>query len=107
MSALAALAGLYPPNEDEKFLEHLNWQTIPVHTIPTANDYLLSSQRKCDRFDLEMQQFISQSYYKGLFKTYRKLITYLEENSGSKIQKLSDISFLYDALHVEQLKGLW
>lgn len=107
MSALATLAGLFPPNEDEKFIEHLNWQTIPVHTFPAANDYLLASQRKCDRFDLEMQQFISQSYYRQLFKTYKKLITYLREKSGLKMQTLMDLMLLYDTLNVEQFKELW
>lgn len=107
MSALSTLAAFFPPNEEQQFNQALNWHPIPVHTIPIGNDYLLATQKSCDRFDLEMQQFVSESYYKDLFKQYRKLITYLEENSGSKIKTLIDVMTLYDALYVEQLKGLW
>lgn len=88
MSGLATLAGLFPPNEDERFIDDFDYHPIPIHTLPFQNDHLLATQRQCDRFDLEMQQFLQESYYKTLFKQHRKLIKYLEENSGSKIEKL-------------------
>ncbi|XP_055300692.1 prostatic acid phosphatase-like [Sitodiplosis mosellana] len=105
-SALTTMAALFPPKEDAKFIEDFDWQPVPVHTSPAGSDYLLATQRSCDRFDLEMQQFLSESYYKGLFKQHWKLISYLERNSGSKINTLMDVMILYDALYVEQLKEL-
>jgi hypothetical protein len=34
MSAEANLAGLYPPNGSQVFNPSLEWQPIPVHTVP-------------------------------------------------------------------------
>ncbi|CDQ97085.1 unnamed protein product [Oncorhynchus mykiss] len=34
MSAEANLAGLYPPNGSQVFNPTLEWQPIPVHTVP-------------------------------------------------------------------------
>ena len=38
MSAQVCLAGLYPPIEDQIWNDDINWQPIPVHTIPRNLD---------------------------------------------------------------------
>lgn len=38
MSAQANLAGLYPPNGSQVFRPGLDWQPIPVHTVPQAEE---------------------------------------------------------------------
>ena len=41
-SAYSHLAGLYPPTDDEKFKEDIDWQPIPVHTVANPNDHVSS-----------------------------------------------------------------
>ena len=47
MSAESNLAGLYPPVK--RWNADINWQPIPVHTVPQSEDALLSSHAECPR----------------------------------------------------------
>ncbi|WAQ94197.1 PPAL-like protein [Mya arenaria] len=38
MSAYSNLAGMYPPDDDQKFNHDIPWQPIPVHTRPAYED---------------------------------------------------------------------
>eukprot|EP00118_Oscarella_pearsei_P018028 m.182117 g.182117 ORF g.182117 m.182117 type:complete len:98 (+) comp39286_c0_seq2:260-553(+) len=38
MSAECQMASLYQPMERQVFLEGLNWQPTPIHTVPTSQD---------------------------------------------------------------------
>jgi hypothetical protein len=38
MSALSNLAGFYPPKGQQIWEKEINWQPIPVHTIPEKAD---------------------------------------------------------------------
>lgn len=38
MSAEANLAGLYPPNGSQVFEPNVQWQPIPVHTVPQSQE---------------------------------------------------------------------
>ncbi|XP_069751106.1 prostatic acid phosphatase-like [Narcine bancroftii] len=51
MSAEVNLAALYPPQEQQIFHPDLNWQPIPVHTVPVEQDkFLRFPQRNCPRY---------------------------------------------------------
>lgn len=62
MSALCTAAGLFPPTGEEVWNNELNWQPIPIHTMPLNEDYLLNSFVKCARFD--------QLTFINFFKTF-------------------------------------
>jgi len=40
MSAYCNLAGLFPPQQSERWSDKLPWQPIPVHTQPLGSDYV-------------------------------------------------------------------
>lgn len=38
MSALSNLAGLFPPTGKQIWNQNINWQPIPIHTVPEKMD---------------------------------------------------------------------
>ena len=40
MSASSNLAGLYPPDKWEEWNPQLEWQPLPVHTVPVPADHV-------------------------------------------------------------------
>ncbi len=104
-SGLANLAGLFPPKDSEIWNDNLQWQPIPIHTVPLRDDYLLAGEKRCDRFDYFMLQYMNGSEYRGWFKKYREQICFMEKHSGVKLPTMTKIFDLYDTLHVEKLNG--
>lgn len=105
-SAKANLAGLYSSSEHQEWNENIeNHIPVPVHTVQRSDDYVLASEKRCDHFDYLMLEYMNSAEMRGLFKKYKSLIRYLEENSGKKLPSLTDINVLYDTLFIEQLKG--
>lgn len=52
MSTECTMVGLFPPiTKEEVWHTDLNWQPIPIHTLPLDDDYLLNSFVECARFD--------------------------------------------------------
>lgn len=105
MSALVTLASLFPPYSDQIFSKQLKWQPVPVHTIPRTEDPLLASEKRCDRFEYVMLQYMNTTEYTDLFTKHKPLLDHLERNSGMKLDTITNIFMLYDALYIEKLKG--
>lgn len=101
------MASMFPPPDDKKLSEDLNWMPIPVHSMPIDDDYLLAAQKQCDRYDFEMQKITNGTMYKELFKRYKPLLAYLKEHSGFKMTTITEVCLLYDALYTQQIKGKW
>lgn len=107
MSAEANLAALFVPFGDQIWNDELLWQPVPIHVQPANQDYVLATQKKCNRFDYEMLKFINGSVYKGIFTQYKPLIDHLRINTNSKLTTILQILLIYDTLYVEKLKGKW
>lgn len=105
MSAEASMAGLFPPSANKIWNEELNWQPIPIHTTSAHRDYILATQKKCDRFDYEMGKFINGSTYQTMFERFKPHINYVAENGKFEIKTILRILVFYDTLTVEKLKG--
>lgn len=104
MSAQVAMAGLFPPHVKQNWNPCINWQPIPVHTVPGDQDYIIGTP-VCDRFVYEMSKIENSTEINTLLNEKRSLIRYLEYNSGQAMDTLEKLSYLYDDLFIEQIKG--
>lgn len=104
MSALATVAGLFPPAVDNKWVGISDWQPIPVHTVPLQLDHMLAATQQCDRHDYITLEYFRENNYEELFKYFRPLFNYIEENSGMKIKKIKNLVTLRDTLRIEKSK---
>lgn len=105
MSAEAAMAALFRPSGNQVWNKKLKWQPIPIHTVPRTEDTLLASEKRCDHFDYVMVQYMNTTEYTELFTKHKTLIDHLAKNSGRKLDTITDIFMLYDALWIEKKKG--
>lgn len=104
MSALCTAAGLFPPTGEEVWNDELNWQPIPIHTIPLHEDYLLNSFVNCARFDQLFKQRLDSKELKALMDQHRTLIEFMERNSGMALAKVNDVWNLYSGIVIENRK---
>lgn len=61
MSAQMALAGLYPPTDEEKWSNEILWQPIPVHTIPMSIDNVLSFGNGFPELTAAIEKYMTES----------------------------------------------
>lgn len=103
-SALANLAGLFKPTDNEIWSEDFpNWQPIPVHSIDIDSDYVVHYPKNCPKFDL-----IAAKYRNGLqelndiFTKNTKYLSFLSQRSGWNITTVDRAYQLNDILNVEK-----
>lgn len=106
MSALCTAAGLFPPTDDEVWNEELDWQPIPIHSVPDQEDYLLNSFVQCPRFDYLFQKRLNSFSLKFLMFRHFLLVKYIEKKSGRPIKRVTDVWQLYSDLMIESRKNL-
>lgn len=102
MSALANLAGLFPPKRNQEWNTDILWQPIPVHTIPENLDYVLAGKKKCPEYDLEYGLYLQSEEFKKLNETFKDLMEYLSISTGEKMDNFPDILTLYGTLIVQE-----
>ncbi|KAL4703598.1 hypothetical protein ACJJTC_006775 [Scirpophaga incertulas] len=85
MSALAALAALYPPMPEQKWNPTLDWQPIPYNTVESSVDDLIYWST-CPRHGwLKNQIYESNPEMMTLIKPHEELFSYMSEHSGNNI----------------------
>ncbi|KAI8430693.1 hypothetical protein MSG28_000883 [Choristoneura fumiferana] len=103
MSVEANLAGLFPPVGNSIWDNQLQWQPIPVHTMPTNRDEVLAMQRKCPAYDIALEELQESKEYTDRLSQYQGLMDYLTAYTGAKIKDYNDISYVYNTLYIETL----
>ena len=106
MSALSNLAGLFPPDSDQSWLPGLDWQPIPVHTVPQEEDYLLSSHANCPRFTQLQEEIEAGAWMQNIYKNNQELFDFISNKSGSRITDIVKLDYVYDCLLIERDNNL-
>lgn len=102
MSAQASLAGLFPPEDDEKLSDEILWQPIPVHSIP-----LNSNEKLCEKHEAAYEKYLTESpEIQKIYSDHANLFQHLTEKSGEDIETISDVYYLYNTLSIEKSRNL-
>lgn len=104
MSALSNLAALFPPlSDDEIWCKNINWQPIPVHTVPYNLDGVLSAGKPCPKYQTAYEKYLNESSeVKRIYDEYSELFPFLTEKIGSNIKTITDVYWLYNTLQIEK-----
>ncbi|MEQ2269163.1 hypothetical protein XENORESO_000612, partial [Xenotaenia resolanae] len=102
MSALANLAGLYPPKDQQIFSPSLKWQPIPVHTVPQSEERLLSFPLgDCPRYKQLMNETEHTAEFLNVTTAYWDLIELVKNKTGVKKANVETVWSVYDTLFCE------
>jgi len=105
MSALTDLAGLYPPTSDQLWDENLDWQPIPVHTVPTTADLVLDSDSLCPRYYLQHVETLASTAVLEFMLENEALIQLLENYLGARAEDLDQVWHMFDVINIERMKN--
>lgn len=104
MSATANMAGLYTPRGDQIWNPYLEWQPVPVHTIPEELDTLILTTKSCPLYDEYYAQLLKSDHIQLIEKKFSTLFEYLSKHSGNTIHLDNwSILNLYDTLTIQQI----
>lgn len=103
MSAEANMAGLYPPRDKQVWDKHIDWQPVPIHTIPDTEDYLLLAQKFCPKYTKLTRDLLKSPHFRNISHQLHDLYSYLTRYSGSTISDLEHLEYLYNTLLIENI----
>lgn len=106
MSAESNLAGFFPPDDSQMWNKNINWQPIPIHTIPERLDNVLAAKRPCQRYDYALKKYQKSPEFQALCEKFKPLFRYLQEKSGAPIRSFDQAQYLYNTLYIENLRQL-
>lgn len=103
MSAQANLAGLFTPSDEEKWIDDIKWQPIPVHTVPRNLDHIIAIEQNCPKYKYLLAKYTNNSDERQrIFTEYADLIAYWSKMSGQNITSTYDIYWLFNTLDIER-----
>lgn len=101
MSALANLAGMYPPKSGNLWQEGLAWQPIPVHSIPRMDDPVVWPERPCPTANDIFREVMKSDTAKRVEAENDEFLNFLRNVTGLKLETLYDMRLVWDPLNVE------
>uniref|UniRef100_A0AAY4B471 Lysosomal acid phosphatase n=1 Tax=Denticeps clupeoides TaxID=299321 RepID=A0AAY4B471_9TELE len=101
MSALANLAGIYPPNGSQVFDPSLRWQPIPVHTVPQDEERLLSFPLECPRYKVLMDETKQTDVFLNMTNTYKEFLEMVRNRTGLEKSTVESVWSVHDTLFCE------
>lgn len=107
MSAQLSLAGLFPPDDDEKFCDGISWQPIPVRTIPLYPDFGNENGKLNQKYEAAREKYMSESpEIQKIYTEHADLFKHLTDKTGEDIETISDLYYLYNTLNIEKSRNL-
>uniref|UniRef100_A0A8B9J8C8 Lysosomal acid phosphatase n=1 Tax=Astyanax mexicanus TaxID=7994 RepID=A0A8B9J8C8_ASTMX len=107
MSAESNLAGLYPPNGSQVFHPGLNWQPIPIHTVPQDQERLLSFPlSNCAYYQRLMNETEKTELFINMTKTYADFLEMVRNKTGVESTTIASIWSIHDTLFCEEKHGM-
>lgn len=103
MSALCNAAGLFSPSDEQIWKQDMEWQPVPIHTIPLDEDNLVYQANTCERSTQLTDEYFDRP---EIIQKYYGLMKYLEKKSGSKMQNPIDVHVVFDPIYIEHFRGL-
>lgn len=102
MSALANLAGLFYPSDEEKWNENILWQPIPVHTVPIDSDYVLCGWLFCPKYKASLDSYFNESSESHrIYTEYADQFDFWSRMCGLNISSTEQVLKLYKTLNIE------
>ncbi|CAG5056632.1 unnamed protein product [Parnassius apollo] len=93
MTALTAMAALYPPLPPQRWNPALNWQPVPYDTLQYHSDDLLYWYN-CPPYTKMRDSIYELPEVKKWLEPYASLFTYLSDKTGTNITTPEDVFFL-------------
>ncbi|XP_076143756.1 lysosomal acid phosphatase isoform X2 [Alosa pseudoharengus] len=102
MSAESNLAGLYPPNGSQIFEPTVQWQPIPVHTVPQSQEKLLSFPiDDCPRYKVLMNETEHSDFFRNITETYKDFLAMVRNKTGLTTATVESVWSVHDTLYCE------
>lgn len=104
MSALANMAGMFPPVGDQIWNSSIPWQPVPVHSRPKHQDPMLWMDKPCKTVSrlYQTKVFTSEPYQK-VQNDNVNFIEFVRLKTGRSSLTLMDFWGVYDSLNCEAI----
>ncbi|XP_026824418.1 venom acid phosphatase Acph-1-like isoform X1 [Ooceraea biroi] len=97
LSAQLVNAGLWPPSEEQMWMEDFNWQPIPTDYLELKEDTLMLGTL-CPNFLSQMDQMLQTIEVQKIIAQHQSLFDYLSQYTKRNISTPSEVALLYATL---------
>ncbi|KAG4079088.1 hypothetical protein HA402_001059 [Bradysia odoriphaga] len=107
MSAMANLAGLYPPTGNQIWNNNLPWQPIPVHVVTSESDYITNGGVvSCPAYDKAYNEYLQSDVVKKMELLAQPYYDYLTAALGTPIKDFLNVLMIRDSLYIQNIYNL-
>lgn len=105
MSALSDLSGFYQPVGNDVWNPDINWQPIPVHTVPEHLDEVLAGKKECPVYDYELKKLYKSPEFKAYDRKFKPVYKYLTQYAGKVVDSFQSVQNVFSCLHIEEINN--
>ncbi|CAH0549762.1 unnamed protein product [Brassicogethes aeneus] len=98
-------AGLWPPSKIQQW-GPLDWQPIPIKSLPKKEDNLLFFITPCEEYDREMEEVVKSKEVQKICRENEKIVKMLQDLTGKDLKTFNDVHDLYSILETKKLFNL-
>ncbi|XP_037938967.1 venom acid phosphatase Acph-1-like isoform X3 [Teleopsis dalmanni] len=107
MTLATLFAAMFPPkNSLMEWNTKLNWQPIPIYSLPEKDDIWLRMQVPCPRYDQAFQEALQLPEVAAEHAESQSLFDELSEITGTNITTADDVNTIFVILQAQEAYGL-